>query len=68
MENQTHDVSKMENKGRTGINQILFKLLIVVLLMVLIVTVVRPWLTSQKTYEVQTQYLDSKMANANMTC
>lgn len=53
-----------ERKG--GKMSLILKLILVVLAIVLIVMVVRPWLTDLKTYESQTQYLDGKLANANM--
>lgn len=44
----------------------LIKILIVILAAVLIITVVRPYVTDQKTYAYEIDYLDKKMANANM--
>ena len=42
------------------------KLFLVAVAFVLILTVARPFLTDQRTYEAQTQYLDAKLKNANM--
>ena len=42
------------------------KLLAIILALILIIFVGRPVATSRKTYETETEYLDEKMANANM--
>lgn len=60
METKVTGENKRENKW------LLVKLFLVAVAIVLLLTVVRPWLTSQNTYDVQTKNLDAKMANANM--